>query len=290
MDILGAHTVPSEAFIQTIKSTDHAAVPDHPLDRNLDLFFLNTAEHFTLTLPPNLSDELLIPAASPYLAAGGNNNLLPIFESAHSLMLAVFSAPQNTELTARHLPFYIEALFNVYPHNLTARQFRLAFKTLLRLTSPPATLATTDPMLSATLLELLYDRTKHASIEPLFPHPSEEDAERSQSPELSEQAVLALTIIDTLPQLQLDLLEEWLPLTAELVNSIEAVRMRGYCKEHFWHVLVGGEMDPDRSSLCHAWWSTGGGRDIILYGRETPEDEKAQMSGALLDEARENKL
>lgn len=54
-----------------------------------------------------------MPAATPYLAAGGNANLLPIFEAAHSVALAVFSAPQNVDLTTRQLPFYVEALFQV---------------------------------------------------------------------------------------------------------------------------------------------------------------------------------
>ena len=290
MDILAAHPIQAERFIQSTKPIDHSSVPQHPLDRNLDLFFLNTAEHFTLVLPSHLSEELLIPAASPYLAAGGNNNLLPIFEAAHSVMLAVFSAPQNAELTARYIPFYIEALFNVYPHNLTARQFRFAFKTLLRLTSPPAVLAATDPMLSATLLDLLYERAKVASTEPFLPHPSQETADTQDSRELSEQAVLVLTIIDTLPQLQLDLLNEWLPLAAELVNSIDDSSMREHCKEHFWHILVGGEMDPDRSGLCHAWWSTEGGRELLLFGRGADPNNETIMSGALLEERRENKL
>lgn len=289
MDILAAHSIEAEAFIQATKPIDHSSVPQHPLDRNLDLFFLNTAEHFTLVLPSNLCEELLIPAASPYLAAGGNNNLLPIFEAAHSVMLAVFSAPQNAQLTAKHLPFYIEALFNVYPHNLTARQFRLAFKTLLRLTSPPAVLAATDPMLSATLLDLLYERAKVASTEPLFPHPSQETSDLPNPRDLSEQAVLVLTIIDTLPQLQLDLLDEWLPLTAELINIIDDTSMREHCKEHFWHILVGGEMDPDRSGLCQAWWSTEGGRELLLFGREIHSDSELAMRGAL-SERGQNKL
>lgn len=290
MDILAAHSIHAESFIHSIKPNDHSSIPEHPVDRNLDLFFLNTAEHFTLVLSSHLSEELLITAASPYLAAGGNNNLLPIFEAAHSVMLAVFCAPQNAELTVRHLPFYIEALFNVYPHNLTARQFRFAFKTLLRLTSPPSVLAANDPMLSVTLLELLYERTKHASVEPLFPHPSQETAESTESPELSEQAVLTLTIIDTLPQIQLELLDEWLPLSADLVNGIEDPTMREHCKEHFWHILVGGEMDPDRSGLCHAWWSTRGGREMVLFGRGTEYEDSNSMSGALPDEVRDSKL
>ena len=290
MDILSTSPTEAEAFLYSIRPADPSAVPQHPLDRNLDLFFLNTAEHFTLVVPSHTSEELLLAAAAPYLAAGGNNNLLAIFEAAHSVMLAVFSAPQNAELTARQLPFYIDALFKVFPNNLTARQFRLAFKTLLRLTSPPALLATSQPMLSATLLELLHERAQHASTLPVFPHPNESTREAEPQPSLSEQAVLTLTVIDTLAQLSLGLLDEWLPLAADVLNSIEDGPMREHCKEHFWQVLVGGEMDPDRSGVCHAWWSTCGGREMVLFGRELEPEPDDSMSGALPDEARENKL
>ena len=290
MDILAAYTSQAESFLHVIKSPDLSSIPQHPLDRCLDLFFLNTAEHFTLVLPPRTNEELLVAAATPYLAAGGNNNLLAIFEAAHSVMLAVFSAPQNAELTTRHLPFYIDALFKVFPQNLSARQFRLAFKTLLRLTSPPAALAASEPMLSATLLELLHERANQSSTLPLPPNPTDGTSQTESPVDLSEQAVLTLTIIDTLTHLPLDLLDDWLPLAADLVNQIEDAAMRQYCKEHFWHILVGGEMDPNRSGVCHAWWSTRGGREMLLFGRETASEDIAHMSGALPDEHGESKL
>ena len=85
----------------------------HPLERCLDLYFLNTAEHFTLILSPLTNEELLVGAATPYLATGGNNHLLEIFEAAHSVMLAVLIAPQSIDLTAKHLPFYVDALLKV---------------------------------------------------------------------------------------------------------------------------------------------------------------------------------
>lgn len=76
---------------------------------------MNTSEHFALILPPLANEELIIAAATPYLAAGGNNHLLEIFEAAHSVVLAVFSAPQNADMTAKHLPFYVDNLFAVGP-------------------------------------------------------------------------------------------------------------------------------------------------------------------------------
>lgn len=113
VDILSQYPELAENFLRTIKPIELGQIPPHPLERCLDLFFLNTSEHFALTLPPLANEELIIAAATPYLAAGGNNHLLEIFEAAHSVVLAVFSAPQNADITAKHLPFYVDNLFAV---------------------------------------------------------------------------------------------------------------------------------------------------------------------------------
>ena len=120
IDILSAYAPEAEAFIKEIQPGNLGHIPRHPVDRCLDLFFLNTAEHFTMVLSSRTNEGLLTAAASPYLAHGGNNNLLDIFEAAHSVMLAVFSAPQNAAIAAKQLPFYVDALFKVNRHLLRA--------------------------------------------------------------------------------------------------------------------------------------------------------------------------
>lgn len=113
IDILSQYPDLAENFLRSIKPSDIGQIPDHPVERCLDLFFLNTAEHFPLILSSEASEELLLSAAFPYLAAGANSLLLEIFEAAHSLVLVVFAIPHNAELAAKHLPFYIENLFAV---------------------------------------------------------------------------------------------------------------------------------------------------------------------------------
>lgn len=49
----------------------------------------------------------------PYLSVAGRPELTEAFEAAHSVMLAVFSADHCAELTAAHLPGYVESLFVV---------------------------------------------------------------------------------------------------------------------------------------------------------------------------------
>ena len=292
IDILAAYSSQCENFLRSIQPVDHAVIPTHPLNRCLDLFFLNTAEHFTSAVPFKTNEDLLVAAASPYLATGENGNLMPMFEAAHSLMLSVFSAQQNSDLTARHLPFYVNTVFQSFPRNLTARQFRLAFHTLLRLTSPPAPLSVAQPMLAATLLELLREQAAHASVAPLF-SPDAIGARPGCEPSLalSEQAVLVLAGIDCLSQVSLEMLDEWLPLTAEMVNSITDPGMREYGRENFWRVLVNGEMDLERGQVCHEWWTTRGGREAVLGdGVDLAAQEVPVMSGAICDDLKESKL
>lgn len=103
----------AEAFLTEIRPTDAGAIPRHPLDRCLDLYFLNTAELFTPFLSTQAANDLLITTASPYLGMNGDYRSLEIFEAAHSVMLAMFTSPNNINLTASRLEAYIQLLFEV---------------------------------------------------------------------------------------------------------------------------------------------------------------------------------
>ena len=116
IDILSKYPIQAEAFLQEIKPAEFGRIPEHPHERCHDIFFLNTAEHFTLNLSCATTDELLLGAASPYLNAGSDPRLVDSFEAAHSVMLAVLSAPQASPLCAKYVPFYIDVLFKVCWH------------------------------------------------------------------------------------------------------------------------------------------------------------------------------
>ncbi|KKY20814.1 putative peroxisomal membrane protein [Phaeomoniella chlamydospora] len=251
IDILNTYPRHAEAFLQVIRPAALGSIPKHPLDRCLDLFFLNTVEHFTLTLSPQVCEDLLLAAASPYLATGGNNALLEIFEAAHSVILAIFAAPQNTGLTTSQLPFYIETLFAVFPANLSERQFRFAFKTLVSVISPPSVLAREQPMFASTLLQLVYDRAWDASNLPLQSVSTGDD--QSPGTVLSEQSALVMALLDSLPNVSPDVLEEWLPLTALLINRVKEAETRRICQERFWEVLSNGEMDVERATVASSY-------------------------------------
>ena len=116
-------------------------------------------------------------------------------------------------------------------------------------------------------------------------------------PPLSAQAALILALIDSLSFLRVDDLEEWLPLTAQLINTISDRTLRHVCVDRFWAALSSGEMDVDRAYCCVSWWSTKGGRELLLFGTDSApgtgsdaEDSGPYMSGAVGAVAPETKL
>lgn len=238
-------------------------------------------------LSPELNEELLVGAATPYLGLGSDQRLLEIFESAHSVMLSALSAPQNPDLFAKHIHPYVDVLFRVFPQNLSAQQFRMAVKTLIRMSSPPSLISEMQPLLPSTILELVRFRLETASpalmqqsAGPAASNISEENSTSFEQPPLSEKSVLVLTLIDALPFLPVDQLEDWLPVVAESLNLIKDVDQSHTCRQRFWDVLSTGEMDVDRAVLCVTWWGTRGGIDMVLFGRDH-QNEGPFMSGAL---------
>ena len=285
IDILSQYPVQAEAFLLEIRSTASKSIPQHPLDRCHDLYFLNTAEHFTTTLAPELNEQLLIVAATPYLGLGSDPRLLEIFEAAHSVMLAVLAAPQNSDILTIHLRPYLEVLFQVFPQNLSPRQFRMAIKTLVRITSPPSPISEHQPYFPSTILELMRFRSQTASPAPLHTGAALTGSkEETSEPQLSEQSVLMLTLIDALAYLSIDQLDDWLPIVADSLGDIRDVHQRHTCSQRLWQALSSGEMDGQRAAICVTWWGTRGGREKVFQSDD--QESGPYMSGGLQETGR----
>lgn len=157
----------------------------------------------------------------------------------------------------------------------------MAIKTLVAITTPPSLISDIQPLLPSTILEVVHSRLQGASPEPLrqLVSPSVAAPELGQQPALSEQSAIVLTLIDALPYLPIFDLEDWLPIIARSLHLIQDEVMLQACKQRFWEVLSSGEMDVERAEVCVAWWSTGGGRKLVLFGKD--QDIGPFMSGAL---------
>lgn len=278
-------------FLQETRPAENASAETTYLQRTLDLFYLNLSEHLPLTLSTDACDALIIKPAIAYVSHEGptTQSMVQLFESAHSAILSTISCPQHSPLTIELTPFYIAKLFDSFPQHISSRQFRVAFKTVMQIVSPPFPIADMEPHLSETLLEMLRSFITTASTSPLPPTAdvvSRAAMEESQEERLSQQSSLTLALVDSLPHLPLPLLEEWFTVTAQAMNEISDPTLREPVKQRFLEILVSGELDVERAAIGVAWWGTQGGRELILGIRTEP----AMMSGALAGPERSSKL
>ena len=297
LDVLSRFPDASAAFLAETQPPTTGYIPRHALARTLDLYHLNISEHLPLNLPPAVCDRLIVQPALVYLAQTAGSPTAPgmveLFESAHSAVLAVMSCPDKGSLAADLVPFYVDRLFAAFPTQISPRQFRLAFKTVMRIVAPPGPIAATHPLLAETLMEMVQFRAAHAGTDPLPPGPDAaqgefQDGVRGLPEPLSEQSALVLTLVDSLPFLPLPAVDEWLTLTAGAVNAVADPVLREPARRRLWDILVSGELDVERAALGVAWWGTRGGRELVLQQQNL--HELPLMSGAIAEEATSSRL
>lgn len=326
LDILSRYGPASSAFLRSILPPQ-STIPPHPLHRTLDLFYLNTAEHLPALLSPQDCEALIIQPATAYLNPPPPQptnttttnppspmtplppRMLQLFEAAHAAILSCLSCPHNAPLAARLVPFYAETLFASFPAHVSPRQFRLAFRTLVQILSPPFAVEWEQVAIAEVLLEMVRGRVAGAGRVPL---PLLEGGEtgtgggEGAAEAVSEQSALVLTLVDALPFLRVEIFEEWMGLVAGAVNEVVGERLKEAVRRRFWDVLVSGEMDVERAAIAAAWWGTKGGREAVLFERavgpaaapwlqeeqqqQQPQEEMYMMSGALGADGRESKL
>ncbi|KUI62159.1 Peroxisomal membrane protein PEX17 [Cytospora mali] len=284
IDIVARYSGPSVTFLKETLPPNTGSPPSHALHRTLDLFYLNTAEHLPLNISPEACENLIVQPATVYLSqsAPPSNRMVALFEAAHSAVLSVLSCPQNGSIAIKMAPYYAETLLASFPSHISHRQFRLAFRTLMQILSPPFPASASNPELAETLLEMVRLRIPTAGQSYLPAAPDQDHM--AQSP-MSEQSALVLTLIDSLPFLHLPIVEDWMTIVAVSLHEIPDMAMREVAKERFWEILGSGEMDVERGAIGVAWWGTKGGRELMTFGpAQCQGREPLLMSGAIVDE------
>lgn len=337
LDIITRYPDACVAFLEDTlppaATTQSPRIPP-PLAQALTLFYLNTAEHLPLSVPTPACETFIIGPAAALLAptswltqvqqsqsqsqpqphslprqAPAPALALELFEAAHSCVLSALSCPeQHGALTAPLVPFYVDALLASFPARVAPRQFRLAFRTVAQVVSPPFPIAASHPELGETLLEMLLGRATTppheggASTVPLSslsPSPSSSSStshdhqrdhheeEEVQPSLLSEQTTLLLALIDAIPYLAPPAVAPWLTRAAASLRAVPDPAMRDVVRRRLWDVLAGGELDVERAAVGVAWWGVGGGREMVLFGDSGGSGgsggggEEFMMSGAL---------
>jgi hypothetical protein len=295
LDILTQYPDSCARFLEEVLPLQPSTVPS-PVHQALTLFYLNTAEHLPLSLPGSSAEVLIITPATANLSPTSwltspantppSSLTLQLYESSHAALLSVFSCPQHSPLTAPLVPFYIDILLSSFPGRISPRQFRLAFRTVMQIVSPPFPISATHPELSEILLEMLRFQAEGASTAPLPPSPDtfggSQQAESTTGP-ISEQTALVLALIDALPYLPTHLVEEWLSRAAGASDAIPDLRMRYVAHRRLWGLLASGELDVDRAVAGVTWWGTRGGREMITGNSQG----EFMMSGALIQSEKE---
>ena len=145
----------------------------------------------------------------------------------------------------------------------------MAFRTLVRLTAPPAPLHIVQPLLRSTLMELVYVRLHNPSpgrasgmVAPKVTMQAVED----QSSAPSEQATYTLAMVDALTVLPEHETELWLNVTADSLSAVLGENQKTMCRARFWEILSSGELNSERAAIAITWWTTKGGRDMVMHG------------------------
>ncbi|KAI1267400.1 peroxin 8 [Xylariaceae sp. FL1019] len=290
LDIITRYPEASTKFLtETLPPPPQTGIVPTPVHQSLTLFYLNTAEHLSLALSTPSAETLIIAPATAHLSPTSwltspsntppSSLTLPLFESAHSAILSVLSCPQHGLFTATLVPFYIDTLLSSFPSRISPRQFRLAFRTVMQVASPPFPISASAPELSETLLEMLRFRAETASSAPLPPTREDQALSESSTGPISEQTALILALIDALPYLPTPLVGEWLTRAAESCSSIQDPSMRDTARRRLWDVLADGEMDVERAVAGITWWGSSGGKEMLRDG-----GGEFMMSGALVKE------
>lgn len=222
IDIISSAPGQGEVCLRNLWSSVPGAPAQHPVDRALQLFCLNSTEHLASCLSPPLFDRLLFPVATTFLATEGSSR--DLIEAAHSVMLAAFAAPLASPQIHAHLQAYVVTLFAAFPSTISTRQFRIAVKTLVR-----------ESTLAAVRWPHLYALVPGAIMELLLEVPQPD-------------TLLAAT--DCLPYLPVHHLELWLDRVAKAINGLADPVV---CQRRFQEVLKNGEMDVPRANMCVQW-------------------------------------
>ncbi|KAI0180166.1 peroxin 8 [Hypoxylon sp. FL1284] len=295
LDVITRHPDACVAFLQSTQPPPAAAggpAPPSPVVQAAALFYLNTAEHLPLALPTDACEALVVAPAAAYLsptswlAGAGNSSrssslTLELFESAHAAVLAALSCPQHGAVAAAAVPFYVDALLASFPARISPRQFRLAFRAVVQIATPPYPLAAAHPDLAETLLEMVRFRALDpaAGTAPLPPPAGTASSQQGQQPVVSEQTALVLALLDALPYLAPQALDEWLARASDAVHAVRDPAMRDVARARLWDVLAGAEMDVDRAARAVAWWGgAAAGRNMVP---RDDSDSSFLMSGAL---------
>ncbi|KAG0007012.1 hypothetical protein BGZ65_012657 [Modicella reniformis] len=118
-----------------------------PVRESRTLFFMNFLERVMIAIEDRFLEDKLLPMVYPYLL---KNDQRDLFESAHSVVMAVFLTNKN--IAKQLAPFYSNLLLQHFPKQINIDQLRAAFTTMIK------SLSETEDALAWLCVEKLLER------------------------------------------------------------------------------------------------------------------------------------
>ncbi|BFZ60355.1 hypothetical protein YB2330_001391 [Saitoella coloradoensis] len=224
----------------------------HPINMSTSLFFLNMSEHLAPVISPLLFKEIVFPVAQAYMKTPVQVPCRPLFEAAHSVVLALIMAPQMKEMASEVVVGYAQNTLTAFPGDISPRQLSLAFATLVQATAQPAPLYAKHPELSEHVLDLLLQRAGVAHIGGC-------PVRLDDGGMVDEKSACLLAYADSLPHVAPENMIRRLELLAGEVGKLAGEERRRLV-DKLWNVIA-CELDVAKSELAVYWWHSFGGKD-----------------------------
>lgn len=126
LDVIGRDGEACIQLLELICPVPIDGVEGNTAKRSTTTYFLNVVEQLVRVLPDALIEQLVLPICRPYLE---DTRFSDTFESAHSVVLALYSAHKRCILDLA--PFYVRLLIDSFPTRLTPMQFEYALSTVV---------------------------------------------------------------------------------------------------------------------------------------------------------------
>ncbi|OLL26313.1 Peroxisomal membrane protein PEX17 [Neolecta irregularis DAH-3] len=264
IDILASDKIASLGYLKSVLIEEVCTEATPLLERLASQWFLDSSEELAPLTCVRFVETYVLPFVIPFLESKPNKTMKPLYESAHSAMLAIVGSNELKSLSIKLLPRYTAVVLEQFPSYLSFRQFKLAISTLFRISAPQSPLSFLDPLLSDQILSLLHTKIKIAS------HSKTVDESGT-----TEYTACILTLVECLPSISVCLLQHTLEKIATYGNN---VAQRRELADRVWSVIT-NDIDMERAAIAVKWWCSQNGREKMLgsTGEKNSAEERAKL-------------
>ncbi|AOW03400.1 peroxisomal membrane protein PEX17 [Yarrowia lipolytica] len=235
-----------------------------PIDRSRVLFALNYYEQLVTVCHDSCVETIIYPMARSFLYPTSDiQQLKPLVEAAHSVILAGLAVPTNAVVNAKLIPEYMGGVLPLFPGVFSWNQFVLAIQSIVNTVSPPSEVFKTNQKLFRLVLDSLMKKCRDTPVGIPVPHSVTVSQEQEDIPP-TQRAVVMLALINSLPYVDIRSFELWLQETWNMIEATPMLAENAPNKElahaeHEFLVLemwkmISGNIDQRLNDVAIRWW------------------------------------